>query len=176
MSYVIGVNHTIEVGWNSPTGYELVGYNICEWNPRKSLPDRGAGERSEAEGLDGDLTIIDFVGAGVNTYTCSEDQFDGGMVVVQGVEASKTENRLLSNRSKDYIGIGELTKQNLKIYPNPSDGTFTVEGTTRLTIYNILGQIMATSYDEDGIHTFNLTPGLYFVKSDEGAMKKIIVE
>ena len=161
MSYVIGVNHTIEVGWNSPTGYELVGYNICEWNPN---------------GKDGDLTIIDFVGAGVNTYTCSEEQFDGGMVVVQGVEASKTENRLLSNRSKDYIGLNELTKQNLKVYPNPSDGTFTVEGAKNLTIYNILGQIMATSYDEDGIHTFNLTPGLYFVKSDEGMKKKVVVQ
>ena len=161
MSYVIGVNHTIEVGWNSPTGYELVGYNICEWNPN---------------GKDGDLTIIDFVGAGVNTYTCSEEQFDGGMVVVQGVEASKTENRLLSNRSKDYIGIDEITTKNLKVYPNPSDGTFTVEGAKNLTIYNILGQVITTSHDKDGIHKFILNPGLYFVKSGEGYIKKVVVQ
>ncbi|MBR6490976.1 MAG: T9SS type A sorting domain-containing protein [Bacteroidales bacterium] len=176
MAYLMGINSTIEVNWNSPTGYELVGYNICEWNPRKSLPDRGAGERSEAEGLDGDLTIIDFVGAGVNTYTCSEDQFDGGMVVVQGVEASKTENRLLSNRSKDYIGIDEITIKNLKVYPNPSDCTFTVEGTSQLTIYNILGQVITTSHDKDGIHKFTLNPGLYFVKSGEGITKKVVVQ
>ena len=35
---------------------------------------------------------------------------------------------------------------------------------------------MATSYDEDGIHTFNLTPGLYFVKSGEGMTKKVVVQ
>ncbi|MBR5652207.1 MAG: T9SS type A sorting domain-containing protein [Bacteroidales bacterium] len=161
MAYLMGMNSTIEVNWNIPTGYDLLGYNICKWNPN---------------GKDGDLTIIDFVGAGVNTYTCSEDQFDGGMVVVQGVEASKTENRLLSNRSKDYIGIDEITIKNLKVYPNPSDGTFTVEGAKNLTIYNILGQVITTSYDKDGIHKFTLNPGLYFVKSGEGYIKKVVVQ
>jgi hypothetical protein len=34
----------------------------------------------------------------------------------------------------------------------------------------------ATNHDENGIHTFTLTPGLYFVKSGEGAVKKVVVE
>lgn len=34
----------------------------------------------------------------------------------------------------------------------------------------------ATNHDENGIHTFTLAPGLYFVKSGEGAVKKVVVE
>lgn len=162
MAYLTGVNNTIEVNWNTPTGYDLLGYNICEWTPGSK---------------DGDLTVIDFVGAGVNSYTCSESQFsNNGNVVVQGVEAGKTENRLLSNRSWEILNIGEQQVQNFKIYPNPSNGTFTVEGASTLTIYSMLGQIIATSQSENGVHTFTLAPGIYFVKSGEGTVKKVVVE
>ena len=163
MAYLTGVNNTIEVNWNTPTGYDLLGYNICEWTPGSK---------------DGDLTVIDFVGAGVNSYTCSESQFNNnGYVVVQGVENGRTESRLLSNRSwEDITGVDEQQNKIFKIYPNPSTGAFTVEGASNLTIFNTLGQVIATSYDEDGTHTFSLRSGIYFVKSDEGAVKKVVVE
>jgi hypothetical protein len=161
MSYLLGVGNTVEVGWNQPSGYDLVGYNICEWN---------------SNGKDGELTVIDFVGAGVTSYTCQTSQFDNGNIVVQGVEAGKTENRLLSNRSWELVGVGEQQVQNFKIYPNPSNGTFTVEGASTLTIYSMLGQIMATSYSENGVHSFTLAPGIYFIKSDEGISKKVVVQ
>lgn len=161
MSYLLGVGNTVEVGWNQPSGYDLLGYNICEWNPNDK---------------DGDLTVIDFVGAGVTSYTCQASQFDNGNIVVQGVEAGKTENRLLSNRSWEILNIGEQPVQNFKIYPNPSNGTFTVEGASTLTIYSMLGQIIATSQSENGVHTFTLAPGIYFVKSGEGTVKKVVVE
>ena len=32
MAYLTGINNTIEVNWNIPTGYDLLGYNICEWH------------------------------------------------------------------------------------------------------------------------------------------------
>ena len=161
MAYLTGVNNTIEVNWNTPTGYDLLGYNICEWNPNDK---------------DGDLTVIDFVGAGVTSYTCQASQFDNGNIVVQGVEAGKTENRLLSNRSWEILNVSEQPVQNFKIYPNPSNGTFTVEGVSTLTIYSMLGQIIATSQSENGVHTFTLAPGIYFVKSGEGMVKKVVVE
>jgi len=161
MSYLLGVGNTVEVGWNQPSGYDLLGYNICEWNPNSK---------------DGDLTVIDFVGAGVTSYTCQASQFDNGNIVVQGVEAGKTENRLLSNRSWEILNVGEQPVQNFKIYPNPSNGTFTVEGVSTLTIYSMLGQIIATSQSENGVHTFTLAPGIYFIKSDEGTSKKVVVQ
>ena len=161
MAYLTGINNTIEVNWNSPTGYDLLGYNICEWHP----------------GKDSDLTVIDYVGAGVTSYTCSESMFDEGNIVVQGVEAGKDgESRLLSNRSWETVGLNENGSQGFKVYPNPSSGTFTVDGATDLTAFNTLGQIITTSHSENGTHTFTLRPGIYFVKSDEGSVQKIVVE
>ena len=164
MAYLTGINNTIEVNWNSPTGYDLLGYNICEWHP-------GAKDK------DGDLTVIDYVGAGVTSYTCSESMFDEGNIVVQGVEAGKDgESRLLSNRSWETVGLNENGSQGFKVYPNPTSGTFTVDGATDLTVYNTLGQTVTTSHSEHGTHTFTLRPGIYFIKSDEGSVQKIVVE
>ena len=161
MAYLTGINNTIEINWNSPTGYDLIGYNICEYHP-------GA--------KDGDITVIDFVGAGVSSYTCQESQFNEGNVVVQGVESGKAENRLFSNRSWETVGLGEHQNKTFNLYPNPSNGQFTVEGANDLTVINTLGQIVARSHSENGRHSFSLTPGFYFVKSDEGSVQKVVVQ
>ena len=127
--------------------------------------------------VDGEPRHVIDVGNFTNVYAYNPNDFYGyGTVAAVFNNKKGLEELAFSNLTPDILSIGKVTTKNLSIYPNPSDGTFTVEGTTRLTIYNILGQIMATSYDEDGIHTFNLTPGLYFVKSDEGLVKKVIVK
>ena len=179
MAYLTGINNTIEVNWNVPAGYDLLGYNICEWHPRKSRPSGGADPQNcGAEGVkDGDLTVIDFVGASVTSYTCSENQFNEGHVVVQGVENGKSESRLLSNRSEEgIVGIGEHQNKTFKLYPNPSNGEFTVEGTTDVTVFNTLGQVITTSHSENGTHQITVSSGIYFIKSDEGIVKKVVVE
>ena len=160
MTYTLGVGNTIVIGWNHPTGYELAGYNICEWNPNAK---------------DDGLTVIDYVGAGVSSYTCSESQFDHGMIVVQGVERTKAaESRLLSNRSLDYVGLGEKQQNQTKIYPNPSNGAFTVEGTGNLRITNLLGQEILTK-EINGPTTIDLPTGVYFLRLN-GVTRKIVVE
>lgn len=159
MSYTLGVNNTIEVGWNAPTGYNLSGYNICEWHPN---------------GKDGDLTVIDYVGAGVTSYTCQSSQFDHGKIVVQGVEASKPENRLLSNRSWETVGLNEHQSNVFGVYPNPTSGLFTVEGVGRLTVMNLLGQEILTQ-EIEGRTTLELPKGIYFVKLGS-ATRKVVVE
>ena len=127
--------------------------------------------------VDGEPRHIIDVGNFTNVYAYNPNDFYGyGTVAAVFNNKKGLEELAFSNLTPDILSIGKVTTKNLSIYPNPSDGTFTVEGTTRLTIYNILGQIMATSYDEDGIHTFTLTPGLYFVKSDEGMTKKVVVQ
>jgi len=162
MAYLTGINNTIEVNWNAPTGYELLGYNICEWNA-----------------TDGTLTTIDYVGASVTSYTCSESQFDQGYIVIQGVEAGKDgETRLLSNRSLDLVGIEENGHSTgsgaLTVYPNPAKGTFAVEGTGRMMITNVLGQtVLARKIS--GKESVELPRGLYFVKLN-GTTRRIVVE
>lgn len=162
MAYLTEINNTIEVNWNATTGYELIGYNICEWNA-----------------TDGTLTTIDYVGASVNSYTCQQSQFAQGYIVIQGVEAGKDgETRLLSNRSLDLVGIEEngpsASSGTLTVYPNPAKSAFTVEGTGQMTITNVLGQAVLTR-DIDGKETIELPRGIYFVKLN-GATRKIVVK
>lgn len=157
MSYTLGMGNTIEMGWNTPTGYDLLGYNICEWNPN-----------------DGNLFVIDFVGASVTSYTCSEAMFDYGNIVIQGVENGKTESRLLSNRSWETVGLGEQSSAAFKVYPNPSNGIFTVEGTGTLRIANVLGQEIIAK-EIEGNTAIELPQGIYFVRLN-GVVRKIVVE
>ena len=158
MAYLTGINNSIELNWNTPTGYDLLGYNICDWHEN-----------------DGSLSVIDYVGASVTSYTCSQSQFDEGYIVVQGVEADKNaESRLLSNRSLDLVGLGENEATAFMVYPNPAKGCFTVEGSGTMTVMNTLGQTILTQ-EIDGKTTIELPQGLYFVKLGE-TMRKVVVE
>ncbi len=162
MSYTLGMNNTIEIEWNTPTGYDLLGYNICEWNA-----------------TDGTLTTIDYVGASVSSYTCQQSQFDQGYIVIQGVEAGKDgEMRLLSNRSSETVGIEENGPSTgsgaLTVYPNPAKGAFTVEGTGRMMMTNVLGQTVLVR-EIDGKESIELPRGIYFVKLN-ASTRKVIVE
>ena len=157
MSYLLGIGSTIDLTWNTPTGYDLMGYNICEWHPN-----------------DGNLSVIDFVGASVTSYTCQAGQFDNGNIVIQGVEAGKTESCLLSNRSWETVGLGEQSSTVFKVYPNPANGMFTVEGIGTLRIANVLGQeIMVKEIDSNT--AIELPQGIYFVQLN-GTVRKIVVE
>ena len=169
MAYLTGINNTIEVNWNIPTGYDLLGYNICEWHED-----------------DGSLSVIDYVGASVTSYTCSESQFDEGYIVVQGVENGKDgETRLLSNRSLDIVGLGEHEATAFKVYPNPANGVLFVEtvctpslpGET-YCIMNPIGQTVMEGQitsEKQQISVRNLPKGIYFVKLG-GMTRKIVVE
>ena len=169
MAYLTGINNTIEVNWNIPAGYDLLGYNICEWHED-----------------DGSLTVIDYVGANVTSYTCSQSQFGQGYIVVQGVEAGKDgETRLLSNRSLDLVGLGENEATAFRVYPNPANGILFVE-TRRATslpeetyrIVNPIGQTVMEgqiTMEKQQIDVRNLPKGVYFITIG-GATRKFVVE
>ena len=55
------------------------------------------------------------------------------------------------------------TENLLKVYPNPTEGAFTVEGTGCLMVVNALGQQILTR-DVDGQTTLSLPAGLYFIR------------
>ena len=85
---------------------------------------------------------------------------------------------VMSNFVQNYelLGIEENNGPSFSIYPNPNNGTFTVQGTGNLTIINMLGQTIAKSHANNELHSFKLAPGIYFIRNDEGIVKKIIVQ
>ena len=74
-----------------------------------------------------------------------------------------------------------ITKNKLRIYPNPAANRITISGLKnkeRFGIYNLLGAEMLTGalIDNDGIEIERFSNGLYFLKFNDGATLKFIKE
>ena len=98
---------------------------------------------------------------------------DGGMEVLS--YSNKVENPL-----PDLDDVGDLnaTAAELKVWPNPNNGTFTVEGEGRLKVFNLLGQTVIDR-DMDGKLTLMLPSGMYLVQLVNGTTsetRKVVVE
>jgi hypothetical protein len=63
------------------------------------------------------------------------------------------------------LGINEYKKESLKVYPNPSNGIFTVEGSEDYKIYNLSGKIVSEE---------NLKSGMYIIKTETESLRLII--
>jgi len=125
--------------------------------------------------------VID-VGNFTNVYAYNPADFHGyGAVAAvfaeDGLKRSDGFEKLaFSNRTKQMLGIDDIARNSMRVYPNPTDGEFTVEGVSDLIIYNILGQVVTTSHTSENVHKFSLGTGIYFIKSAEGLVKKLIVK
>ena len=84
----------------------------------------------------------------------------------------------LSNKVPNPWPDSDGTVQNdvssFSVYPNPTNGTFTIEGTGQMTITNVLGQTVLAR-EIDGKESIGLPRGVYFVKLN-GQTRKIVVE
>ena len=127
----------------------------------------------------GEFIMIDQLSANVHLGKYNMDLFGGDYGIVAAV-FNDTKNRdyeklAFSNRSDSgIVGIDELDNDNIKVYPNPANGMFMVEGTGILHITNALGQTIQTK-EIDGKTIVELPQGLYFVKLN-GVTQKIVVE
>ena len=72
------------------------------------------------------------------------------------------------------LSVPEITDASFNLYPNPAQGRFTVEGTGRMTVSNLLGQVVLVK-EIDGQTTVALPRGMYFVKLGNET-RKIVVE
>ena len=70
--------------------------------------------------------------------------------------------------------LGENLRSTFMVYPNPSKGHITIEGSGTLTITDILGQILLTK-EIRGKAKVELPKGMYFVTLS-GETRKIVVE
>lgn len=103
-------------------------------------------------------------------YTLIEEKFDACFSITRD---------FLYHHLVFPTSIPETEEPKIQVYPNPSNGVFNIEtgGETTLTIYNSMGQTVATFETKKGVFTVsNLSSGVYFVKSGDGMVQKIVVE
>ena len=96
---------------------------------------------------------------------------DGGMEVLS--YSNKVENPL-----PDLDDVGDLSGDgtnatDLKVWPNPNNGTFTVEGEGRLAVTNVLGQVIKET-NLEGLATMELPKGFYILKLGNAALKVVV--
>lgn len=95
-----------------------------------------------------------------------------------GFDYSFSVNTLLENESFEFT-------EELKVYPNPTYGSFTIEGTnlanSTIKIYDILGHLIKQTKAENNIINFNqnyLSTGVYLIKiekDNQTTNKKLII-
>jgi hypothetical protein len=124
----------------------------------------------------GTVTVVDQLGANNTIGSYDMNLFDGGYAVVAALfnEGRDHEELSFSNLTEEILAVGENLENQIRVYPNPANGRFTVEGTGIMHITNVLGQeIMAKEID--GKETVELPQGVYFVKLG-GKTQKIVLE
>jgi hypothetical protein len=162
MAFLPDINGNVEMTWNQPElgGADIhVGrFEICEYDPDSN-----------------EINVIDFVSSVTTSYSCNQSMFDYGYPLIRAIiQDGRGERDMLSNRTDEIVGLNETVTDKLRVYPNPSNGVFNIEGAGTLHIVNVLGQeIMAKEID--GIETVELPKGMYFVQLN-GVVRKIVVE
>lgn len=159
-TYEQDIDGYLNIRWNTPymeagAPTELAGFQICLYNAS-----------TEA------VTVVDEVDATATDYTGDASQYaGGGEVVVAAVfgDGSRSFSNLYT-----MLAVGEDAVGGFDVYPNPSKGRVTVEGTGRMTVTNALGQTFMVK-EIEGQTTIELPRGLYFVKLGS-AVQKIVVE
>lgn len=102
-------------------------------------------------------------------YQCGVGrQLDDGSYVLLSL------SNKVPNPWPDSDGTVQNDVSSFSVYPNPTNGTFTVEGTGQMAITNVLGQTVLAR-EIDGKESIGLPHGVYFVKLN-ASTRKIVVE
>ena len=121
-----------------------------------------------------DTTMIE--GAVFDTYTLTQEDIDH-MIRVQ-VSAANCYGTVTSPAfgpvRASTVAVRENREDLFYVYPNPTQGRFTVEGKGTFTITNVLGQTMMTM-EINGQTSIELPKGVWFVRLG-GTTQKVVVE
>ena len=113
-------------------------------------------------------------GYGIGSYSISDDS---GNEIFSGGEFSSTEATTF--RVGESLGLNSFTDENLKIFPNPSNGIFTIKTTITnysYKIYNLIGQTIKSGFinnGENSIDIRNSNDGIYFLMVESTNGEKI---
>ena len=126
------------------------------------------------------FTINDAIGDGIccaygiGSYSISDDS---GNEIFSGGEFSSTEATTF--RVGEPLGLNSFVDENLKIFPNPSNGIFTVKTTitnSSYKIHNLIGQTIKSGFinnGENSIDIRNSKDGIYFLMIESTNGEKI---
>ena len=170
----------LNIAWNVPylepgAPDELTGFQICKYDPSTQ-----------------EVTVIEQLDASVTAYSgCAGLCADSKVVVAavfnrnispfggDGQRPEELEYRSFSN-SFTTLAVEEHGAEGFKVYPNPTDGTITVETVhapspqeqTEYRIINLMGQTLMTgSMSDTTIDVSTLLPGMYFLVFGEKTVK-----
>jgi hypothetical protein len=161
----------VNLSWNDYIGFTFSQYRILRDN---------LGNNS--------WQVIDSVSYGITTYT-STDVLPNARYIVEAkrptacvsTRQSNTRNSSKSNTASQATGINELSNDMaVMIYPNPSNGRFTLQidngkltmNNYHLSVYNVLGEriylaaIKRQTFNEIDLST--APKGIYFLKIYDG--------
>jgi len=158
----------------TPSGEAIAGKRPMNDNP------------SDAFGTAIDIRDCDIAFAGVFRDTPPAIYFENDSLLSIGMHdlfISRINSCLFT--SVDYES--ESASDQIRIYPNPNEGTFTVSfndnyGDARLTIYSVTGEIIyesSTAISENQINVRNISAGIYFLivaAGEKNYCRKFIVD
>lgn len=152
------------------------GNQILQWTPYE---DEQASNSVTAYNIydvvGGEPRLVIQVGSFTSVYAYNPADFSGyGAVAAVFSEDKGLEEYAFSNRTAQMLDVEENKVLKLSIYPNPSNGKFTIEGTGTMTVMNTLGQTVLTK-EIDSKATIELPQGMYFVKLGN-EIRKIVME
>lgn len=121
---------------------------------------------------DAELQHIKVIG-GNHTWYHNENQYD--------ISYLTEIRKFFTTNSGGTTSLAEPTTSSLRLWPNPTSGicALEVDAATSITVFDLQGRIMATCQVENGVNHIDLsglTEGLYFIKSAEGAVRKVLVK
>ena len=163
-----------EYQWHN--GEEFGAY--LTWNKPAITPYLHHFEVYRTNGEDHELIAeVEYEGSGNysyfdNTYgmTPEDTYYSVRSVYTNGSEQCESEFRDVMVTITD---IAEHTAD-IHIYPNPSNGQVTIEGTGHVAVMNTIGQILQ-EFDLEGQATIELPKGMFFVRMN-GITRKVVVE
>ena len=151
------------------------GNQILQWTPYEQ---ENTGNPVSAYNIydvvDGEPRLVMQVGNFTNVFAYNPADFDGFGTVAAVFGGKGIEDMAFSNRTAEILTVGENESDTFKVYPNPAQGHFTVEGSGTMTVTNVIGQTVLAR-EIDGKESVELPQGIYFVRLN-GATRKIVVE
>ena len=111
---------------------------------------------------------------GTGSYSITDDS---GNVIFSGGQFGSTEATTF--RVGESLGLNSFIDENLKIFPNPSNGIFTIKTTitnSSYKIYNLIGQTIKSGFinnGENSIDIRNSVDGVYFITIESTNGEKI---